>query len=353
MKSQHETLLCDALAFLGAHLQTLALQRSRWRLRACETIQFDNDAASTLRGALGALLRGACCFTGAPSCEGCALRSACVYGTVFDCIAPPGMTSHNADVPRPFVLAPRTNPRMLRAGDLWEFDLSLLGRAINSLPLCLWSLAQLEELGLGAQREQGCGRFGIEEVIIAPDPNAAIAPHQIFARQHAHGPEAAGFYAAPPLAASRALWDAARRPPNGDLLVLRWETPLCVLRDGKPLQSLSSFGDLLRPLLRRVTALWQCHAPHPPGPLPDLAAACRTIIAAADTVSCDATALRWTTHARYSARQKREVPFGGLTGDLVLDGDWRAFWPLLQAGENVHVGKNCVMGQGRYRILSP
>ena len=60
--------------------------------------------------------------------------------------------------------------------------------------------------------------------------------------------------------------------------------------------------------------------------------------------------LRWRDFARYSNRQKRKVPMGGLIGNVHFfqAPDWLGPW--LRAAELVHVGKGSVMGLGKVRI---
>ena len=54
-----------------------------------------------------------------------------------------------------------------------------------------------------------------------------------------------------------------------------------------------------------------------------------------------------------SGRQHQHIEMGGLVGEVEYEADaeeWRRYWPLLAAGEWVHVGKGTVMGLGKYRL---
>jgi len=61
--------------------------------------------------------------------------------------------------------------------------------------------------------------------------------------------------------------------------------------------------------------------------------------------------LHWKEWARWSARQKAEIIFGGLVGTVALDTcDLVPFWPLLRAGQLFHAANEVTFGLGRYRI---
>ncbi|NCC26005.1 MAG: CRISPR system precrRNA processing endoribonuclease RAMP protein Cas6 [Deltaproteobacteria bacterium] len=60
-----------------------------------------------------------------------------------------------------------------------------------------------------------------------------------------------------------------------------------------------------------------------------------------------ASDLNWMEYERYSNRQERKVPLGGLVGDFNLDAarPWTREW--MEAARMVHVGKGAAMGLGR------
>jgi hypothetical protein len=61
--------------------------------------------------------------------------------------------------------------------------------------------------------------------------------------------------------------------------------------------------------------------------------------------------LRWQDWERYSNRQLRKVPMGGLVGEWEweVEEDWSG-WESLWLGQWLHVGKGTSMGLGQYRI---
>ena len=80
----------------------------------------------------------------------------------------------------------------------------------------------------------------------------------------------------------------------------------------------------------------------------------RSLIEQASMVRTADANLRWHDQARFSGRQHLRIEMGGLIGDVDFEAPsaefWQPFWPLLKAGEWVHVGKGCVMGLGRYQM---
>lgn len=73
---------------------------------------------------------------------------------------------------------------------------------------------------------------------------------------------------------------------------------------------------------------------------------------AADTVHLTASNLQWHDSHRYSARQRRRVPLGGLIGSFQLEPTAAAFWRVLWLGQWVHAGTGAVMGLGGYAVGS-
>jgi CRISPR/Cas system endoribonuclease Cas6 (RAMP superfamily) len=52
-------------------------------------------------------------------------------------------------------------------------------------------------------------------------------------------------------------------------------------------------------------------------------------------------------YSRYSSRQHKKVPMGGLTGTAVLGASETWCLPWLQAASLIHVGKGASMGLGK------
>ena len=124
-------------------------------------------------------------------------------------------------------------------------------------------------------------------------------------------------------------------------------SPTRIRNDGNYRRDLT-FQDLVRALLRRLSSLCYFHCGC------ELQVDFKRMIdqaAAVRTVRCD---LRWQEQERFSGRQRQRIEMGGVVGRVEFEADdaevMAGYWPLLKAGEWVHVGKGCVMGLGRYRV---
>ena len=60
--------------------------------------------------------------------------------------------------------------------------------------------------------------------------------------------------------------------------------------------------------------------------------------------------LRWWDLERYSNRQKSTLKIGGLLGEMELRDITHPWWLVLQALQEVHLGKSTIMGLGKIRL---
>lgn len=126
-------------------------------------------------------------------------------------------------------------------------------------------------------------------------------------------------------------------------LAIHWNAPVR-LKDANDLAKEISFELLTRSIFRRLQLMGLAHAGlalcEPP----------RELFEAAKSVTVLRSQLDWQDQSRFSTRQKRSVPTGGLVGSVIYQGELGQFRQLLGAGRVLHVGKNCAFGQGSYSI---
>lgn len=275
------------------------------------------------RSALGLHLRRQVCITGAATCAGCPLRQTCTYGYVMETAPPTGtpLLHTSSDVPHPYVLAPQSGGPSESGADR-IVDLLLFGKGVKHVAPMIAALVAAGEGGIGADRQkmrlesvEQCGANGQSTAI---DRHALPVSFQIAS------------------------------PPIPHRVTVHLESPLRLrVRDHELRPQTFAFRPFFSAILRRSTQLATIHgeASVEAGDV-DFAA----LMQCAESVALHDAALVWHEQRRWSSRQKREMPTGGLLGHFTLQGDLAPLWPWLWQGQWLHVGKGTVMGLGRYRL---
>ena len=345
----------------------------RVTLVALEPVELSAFSAATLRGALGWSFKRMVCYQPqVKTCEGCLLRGQCPYPRVFE-PPPPAGTIYAAQerAVAPYVLRrPLAEghevPRRYGAGEAIIFEVVLMGWANGMLPYFALALQQLEEQGVG----RGRGRVMVAAIDLLPptvdsgtvdsgtvdsgtvdsgtvrasvltprvDSGAVgqgrAAPIRLFSAQTPGSIENHGGWPA-------AQWISSTPAPAQ--VTVQYVSPTRLQSEGR-VQGEPDFAVLYRALLRRVSALCTVHTEQMWET--DFAG----LAVAAQGVQTVAASMKREERQRRSDRQG-EMEFWGAEGIMVYQGDLAPFWPLLQLGQVIHVGKNCTFGLGQYRLL--
>jgi hypothetical protein len=308
-------------------------------LRALALARLPPFLGSTLRGAFGhALRRTVCAMRPDQPCASCRLRRACVYPRIFETFVegtPPPLLRGLTSSPRPYVFETRFEPRSepgnerrdVAPGDPLEFDLLLIGQAVDLQTYVLLAVERMAASGLGVSRSPF-------ELVRAEAPAPGGGRLILFQGNRATG------LAAPP---SFCLGPDGLGSLEEGRATIRLLTPLRLQERGHLSETLD-FRALTLAMLRRTLELAWFHVPGAEvdwtfRPLLDRAAAVGAI-----------PDLAWHDWDRYSNRQQRKVTLGGLLGTLELEGDLAPLAPLLRAAEILHVGKGATLGLGRIRV---
>lgn len=279
----------------------------------------------TLRGGFGASLRDVSCTLDEESCTDCSLAGKCAYGYLFETPIDTSaeVMSNYTHAPHPFILEPPSeqSPKV-QEGDAFGVSVVLLGQGIDYLPHVFLALRRLGERGLGRDRVS----FDITQVV-SGDGDVLFK-----------GPGEGSLGPAPNQRLNLSAQNTARATFLIELL-----TPLRLKNDGRIARSVSPFA-LIQSLTRRVFLLHHFHGEG------DAQLSKTAFLDAADGTEMADSSFRWVDKTRYSTRQQRKIPIGGIVGRMECHGDWGILGPLLRAGEYVHVGKNTSLGMGRIRV---
>lgn len=343
---------------LAEQLGRLRVATLRLAFRAEDALVLPPYKGSTLRGGFGASLKKLVCTTPErPTCSGCLLHHACVYGLIFETPPPPGSPrlSKYRDVPRPFVFVPPRDTRTAyEPGETLEFLFRMFGRTVDMLVYPLVALDRLGQQGLG----RGRGRARLLRAL-AQEGSAGAGPsgeEQVFyeggsgfVRPYA-GVEARSW-----LAPALAEWEKPLAGATGAVpLHLRFLTPTRITftpgDQGKrrgDLHGRPDFHAIFRSLLRRLSALLYFHQGV------ELAADFRGLVGLAARVRLAEDRTYWVDWERYSNRQGERMRLGGFVGEAVYEAPafvWRQLLPFVLLAPVVHVGKNTTFGLGQVEV---
>lgn len=271
-----------------------------------------------LRGALGASLRRGLCMTRARDCAACILARDCLFPRIFSPL--PG-----AKAAPPFCLVPDENPKSrYEAGEIFEFSLKLFAYGVEYLPFFIQAYRMAGENGLGSTGEPG--KFVIERVMSQG--------------QSIYDPQSDNLSKPAVLELPDCEEPAPRSGQRG--VILRLCTPLRHKADNRISANLE-FGDLFHLILRRIRALYLLE-----GRQWAMARDKYELLSrSAAAIRIDGNNLHWQDWTRYSSRQKSYMQFGGLTGEIIYQGNAGPFASLLRLGQLAHIGKQTSFGLGR------
>ncbi len=293
-------------------------------------ITLNTHKGSAIRGAFFRALRNLyCAVPEQTTCLTCTLHSSCpicfLVATVDD------NSERGAEVPRPYIIQPPLDSKTdYQPGDQICFHLVLFAKALQLLPYVMHAAQRVGQDGLGRTR----GQFQLREVW-ACNPLTGLA--QRIRSRHDDVVADPGL----PITHKQVLDRVAKLPT--DRLAVRLRTPVRLVNQDRLVHQLS-FGVLFQRLLERLSAISTTYASQP------LSLDYGELIARANRVAIAEDDTHWLDVDRYSTRQGRPLPMGGLVGRICFAGDLEPFLPWLVWGEVVHVGKYAVMGNGRLEL---
>jgi CRISPR/Cas system endoribonuclease Cas6 (RAMP superfamily) len=365
------------------------------------------NKGNMLRGGFGHAFRRLCCVPQCKDTKTCLLATSCPYKAVFEPSPPPDAErlSKNQDIPRPFVFrAPQTQQTRFEKGQLFEFGLVLIGRALDFLPYFVLSFRELAAGGLGLNRAK-CNLERVEQIKPPPNsagvaslPNVALVPRtcpegvegprvpprenkfpertvprgsQTEAADTENGKAVTGdgkrgarndyrteivytaedqlFRATEAMTAGewikRRLHNSSACEGVGAVRRLRVQflTPTLLRADGEVIRR-PEFHHVFKRLRDRINALCTFFGD---GPLDANFAELGKSAEEVRTVSSDA---KWVERFRTSSKTRQRHELSGFVGEATYEGYLTELIPWLLLGELVHVGKHTAWGNGHYEV---
>nr|WP_279162681.1 CRISPR system precrRNA processing endoribonuclease RAMP protein Cas6 [Plesiomonas shigelloides] len=234
---------------------------------------------------------------------------------------------HENQQPKPYIICPSDDHKTeWRKGELYRFELSLFGEAIQLLDSLFAALKIGERLGFGPKR--------------TPFQVLSIATQTPFGYR-------AG--AMPSTLANMILQPASPQPLDiPSELAVTFITPARFKYQGLVCKTdIPNIHFLNQQILRRLIQLTRFWVMDEPELFDDLYAYQPN--AYQQSMSCHCYFEDWQ---RFSLKRQEHLPFGGLKGQISFYGELAHFIPLLKVGELLHIGGKTTFGLGKYQLIA-
>lgn len=233
---------------------------------------------------------------------------------------------------RPFAIEPPRSERTeFEAGELLTFRITLFGPAVSEGPALVAALKAWGGMGLGPQRTP----FSLVDLAVSPVNGAAfsLAPAQLPNLQAVARPLSAWIS---PQQLHCQHWQS---------VLVQAETRLRLQHHGQLLLQAPTAQQLRAAVARRLAAVAAMASLQ-------LGLDARTLLANQPSLDgCELVAdhSRFADWQRYSRREERHQPLGGLLGAWRYGGDVALLLPWLEIGQWLLLGNKTTFGFGRYR----
>lgn len=306
---------------------------------ALTPVALGEQSGSAIRGAIaGALWERFCVNKDAPTCTDCPLLKICPVGALLAPMRDEEQKGSDQR-PRPYVTRPpRDGARTYAPGETLHFGIALFGAAAAFYPYVVMAAHELERGGLGMRLPSLGGRRGALRLSAIAAVNPLTGDRQMLYTADN------GVIQEPALPVGSAeVRDHAATLP-GDQLTLRFETPLRLIEQDRLVKRIA-LRPLIQRLMRRLDDLCIAYGDGP------LNLDFRALLAIAEEARVVEDRTQWVDVVSVSHRHGRRTPIGGLIGSATFAGDLAPLRELLVWGSLIHVGRNCVKGDGWYRVL--
>ncbi|MFY9555890.1 MAG: CRISPR system precrRNA processing endoribonuclease RAMP protein Cas6 [Blastocatellia bacterium] len=317
------------------------------------------NKGNMLRGGFGHSFRRLACIPECRDAHICPIAEQCPYKQVFEPSPPAGAArlSKNQDIPRPFVFRPpQSSKTHFERNEPFEFEMVLIGRALDYIPYFVLAFRELAEGGLGLNRGH-CTLDRVEALGVdmgnrvsgadVEPPAASNAPSsldkplyssedQLF--RSINGIDSTGWLE------SRLRRLRAENDDSHSTLKLIFSTPTLIRAQGQVIHE-PEFHHLFKRLRDRINALSTFFGDGP------LDIDFRGIGERAENVSRITWRFEWDPRERTSSKTSQRHEISGFVGEGTYEGELTEFLPWLAMGELVNVGKHTAWGNGRFVMV--
>ncbi|HEY9159918.1 MAG TPA: CRISPR system precrRNA processing endoribonuclease RAMP protein Cas6 [Desulfomonilia bacterium] len=228
--------------------------------------------------------------------------------------------------------APITKKTHWTKGELFDFDIILLGKANEYLPYFVYAIEQMGQTGIGKMIDGFRSTFNLVSVKANRKLIYSGKERKLVKGSFTKNISAGRFA------------KIKESEISGITVVL--QTPLRLKFENNLKRAELPFHVLIRACLRRISTLFETYGKGEP------ALDYKGLISLAETVRTVHSDLSWHDWRRYSSRQDQEMLMGGLVGNIIYEGNvLNNFLPILKFCETVHIGKQTSFGLGKFELF--
>lgn len=295
----------------------ISYQKYFFRLKLEKEIRFGVHPLFLLRSILGNELKKMCCIFQKEnkSCLNCQINQTCAYASIFETVLN-ATDNKKVHTSHPFIIYTPQEPG--KTYSFIDFDLTLLGRAINFFPYIFQAFNNGGQNGLFKERI----RYKIESLTC----------------------DSISIYTSGSLNLPSTVKSWEFIPASHDTLDqkcrIRLLTPFKYLPDNKMVSSFS-FAAVLNSAFRRQRILASFFGENSLERDFQLPALNKT----------EMNNSAWQDYNRYSARQQSDMQMGGFLGELNVSGEFSADeLQILRGAELFNIGKSVSFGLGKIAV---
>jgi len=302
----------------------LSYKKIKFFITLSKKARFSVPVPFLFRSVIGSQLRRMCCIARNNVCAGCMFNATCIYGLTFESIVPKSndVLSGRDRISHPVIIGAEDFTAEER--DSLVLEITFLGQAVPYLPYYYYALKKAGESGILRERLQ----YQISDVVefFNTDKERSLLIDELHINTRIE-PELWEYN-------SDGLTENTKNYKITLLSPLRFKAGGCY---AKRIVEVEFAGCLHR----RAQVLCRQYGHN------DFTGEYRYL----GNWKVSEQNLRWRDFPHYSARQRRDMRFGGLTGDFILSGEFSSYERgLLRFAELFHGGKNTNFGLGKMNI---
>jgi CRISPR-associated endoribonuclease Cas6 len=303
----------------------ISYKKIKFIISLSKKVLFSVRSPFIFRSVIGFQLRKICCIAHNNVCADCMFNATCIYGLTFESIVPKNnvVLSGRDRISHPIIIS--VDDFMKEEMDSVILEITFLGPAIPYIPYFYYALKKGGESGILEERIQ----YKINDIIefsnTDKERSLMINEEQI---NTGIEPE---------------IWEFNQKieTNNKKCYTISLLSPLRIKKMGSFVRRLDE-NEFAMCLHRRAQVLCSQYGHN------DFNGEYQF----SGNWTITEKNLRWRDYVHYSARQKSEMPMGGLIGDFTVSGDFSSYeCALLQFAELFHGGKNTNFGLGKIKIL--